>query len=104
VIASKTPFDLSGLVPETTVRARPAVTWRELDGEAVLLDLEHGRYFTLNRAGSRLWRTLGKRRTLSSLQQDLVENFDVDAETAWNDLVELVRDLDHHALVVLDRA
>lgn len=50
------------------IRSLDRVVYRELtDGEAVLLDLETGGYFGLNRVGSVVWKQMGDGVALSEL-------------------------------------
>lgn len=61
--------------------------------EAVLLDLRRGTYFTLNPTAAWLWTRIEAGATLAELRDGLVASHDVDAATAWADLVALVAEL-----------
>jgi len=78
------------LAPATRVARRPQVVWRELDGEAVLLDLESEVYFGLDLVGTRIWSLLEADRPLGEVHRLLLAEYEVGAEEAWRDLVELV--------------
>ncbi len=56
----------SPLAPTTRFRPKPNVLVRELGGEAVLLDIETGRYFGLNATGVRIWALLGEGEELAT--------------------------------------
>ena len=43
---------------DSRVTIGPDVVFRELDGEAVILNLETGLYFGLNEMGTRIWQRL----------------------------------------------
>ncbi len=51
------------------------ITWQELDGEAVVLDLAGSRYFSLNRTGTILLELMREDRELSELVDALVCEF-----------------------------
>ena len=45
----------------------PDVVFRDLDGEAVILDLVSGTYFGLNEVGTRVWRLVDEGRDPSQI-------------------------------------
>lgn len=62
------------------------VTWREIDGETVILDLSTSTYLKTNESGSTLMRLLADDRSLTELIDGLVENFDITSEQARADV------------------
>ncbi|HYG65353.1 MAG TPA: PqqD family protein [Thermoanaerobaculia bacterium] len=89
--------------PETRVRPRGDVLFRDLGGEAVLLDPEAGTYFGLNEVGTEIWSLLAEGTPLGEAHVRLVRTYDAPADEVWEDLVALVRDLVGSRLVeVLD--
>lgn len=69
------------------------VVWTAVDGEAVLLDLDGGCYFSLNAVGTVIWEMLDGTRSLAVVHEAICRRFAVEAETAWEDLVALVHRL-----------
>jgi len=93
--------------PDTVLRHRPGVLFRDLAGEAVLLDPEAGIYFGLNEVGTRAWNLFGPPEagtgaTLAAVHAALLEEYDAPPERIWDDLLALVRDLLAHRLVEID--
>lgn len=78
------------LEPGTRIRRRPRVVWRELAGEAVLLDLDGERYFGLDEVGTRVWTLIEEPRALAEVHGALLAEYAVGADELWRDLVELV--------------
>ena len=74
-----------------------------MDGEAVLLDLSTGRYYTLNRVGSVIWEHCTGHHTISDIQAVLCDRFDVAPERALEDLISLVNDLIQEGLLQQER-
>ena len=69
------------------------VVYREIDGEAVLLDLGSGRYFGLNAVGTRAWAVLAGGGSVDDAIAAIAAEFDApDAEIA-GDVRALVSDL-----------
>jgi hypothetical protein len=93
-----------GEVPEgiwqTLVTRHPDVHWTELDDEAVLLHLENGTYYTLNRVGTLIWSQFTGDRPLEDIARGLGERFDMDASVLRRDLLDLVGRLRQEGLVV----
>jgi hypothetical protein len=82
----------------STLRIRPDVVFRQLDDEAVLLDLKSGTYFGLNTVGTRVWQLLGEQATLSSVLDTLVAEYDVPRDELERDLLSLSQELCTHGL------
>jgi hypothetical protein len=75
------------------------VTWRALEGESVLLNLETGIYFTLNGTGTTAWELFDGATSLVEIEQILCQRFDVEPEQARSDLAELTGELQREGLV-----
>jgi hypothetical protein len=90
---------MSRLTLDSTVRRSPDVVFRELDGEAVLVNLNRGTCFTLDRVGTRIWQLLGQPSSLSDILQELTSEFEVEEAAAANDLLDVVADLVARELV-----
>jgi hypothetical protein len=90
------------LSPATVVCRSQAARAARAGDDLVLLHLERGRYSTLNTTGALLWERIGDGATLGELRDALVEAFEVDEETAWRDVVELVGELEAEGLIVLE--
>lgn len=86
---------------ETANRLRrgPHVTSAEVQGEAVLLDLQQGKYYSLNHTGAAVWELLSQPRTWTELYEALFDRFEVEPETLRSDLSTLLDDLRRHGLV-----
>lgn len=78
------------------------VVFRELEGEAVLLNLESGTYFGLDAVGTRIWQLIEQFGALAAVLDRIVSEFDVSAAEAETDLLELVRQLAARGLVELE--
>ena len=72
----------------------------ELHGEAVLLDLASGRYFSVNRSGAVLLRLLRSGAPRAALPAALVTAFGIDAEAARKDVDDWIERLSSRGLLV----
>lgn len=75
------------------------VTWRLLEDESVLLDLDTGVYFTLNETGTAAWDLFDGTTSLTEIGEILCRRFNVGLEQVRSDLVELTGTLQREGLV-----
>lgn len=87
------------LTPGTVLVAAREQVSAEVEGEAVILGLADGVYYGLDGVGARVWELLREPRSLAELRDTVVAEYDVDADTAWRDLLELLGDLAARRLV-----
>ena len=78
------------------------VLWRELDGEAVLLDPAEGCSYNLNRVGTLIWKLLDGNHTVTDIASAICIEFDVEQDQAVQDMELLLDDLGNHKLLVSD--
>lgn len=81
------------------VTIAPDVVFRDLDGEAVVLNLQTGMYFGLNEVGTRMWTLIAEDGRLQRVFDALREEYDVSPDVLEADLLELVRQLQAKGLV-----
>lgn len=74
---------------------------REVEKEAVLLNLATQSYYNLNPVGARMLQLLTGSPSIEQAYTTLVSEYDADPQTLKNDLLELVEQLLAQGLVVL---
>ena len=75
------------------------LTWRELDGEAVILNLTTSTYLSTNGVGVFLLRLLQEDRSADALVAALLTEYEIDADTATRDAEAFVASLDAQGLL-----
>jgi hypothetical protein len=78
---------------ESSVAISEDVLSRDLEGEAVILNLESGTYFGLDKVGTRIWSLLQKNGSLRRVFEAAQDEYDVDPEMLERDLLRLVQEL-----------
>ena len=68
---------------------REEVVFRELGGEAVLLNLKTGSYFGLDPVGTRVWQLLVEHGSVAQVMDVMLGEYDIDRERLEHDLLEL---------------
>ncbi|HEY4929189.1 MAG TPA: PqqD family protein [Acidimicrobiales bacterium] len=76
-----------------------AISWREVDGEVIALDVESGEYLSLNGSGRILWMALVEPVSIEELGKLLTEQFGVSADIASADASAFVSDLVERSLL-----
>lgn len=69
------------------------VLFRELDTEAVLLNLKTGVYFGLNPVGTRAWQLFAEHHVLARVVDLMLDEFEVERDVLEQDLLDLSRQL-----------
>jgi hypothetical protein len=77
-------------IDSCSLRVSDDVVFRELDGEAVILNLESGIYFGLDKVGTRIWQLVEEHRDLRTVLGALEQEYDAPAERLEQDLIGLV--------------
>jgi hypothetical protein len=91
-------------VSNRNIRATPApsVIYTEMESEeAVLLNLDTQKYYSLNQTGACIWRSMGEGKTIDQIARDLEKRFDVDSKLARQSVIELLEALAADKLVAL---
>jgi len=78
------------------------VLFRELDGEAVILNLSTGTYYGLDQTGTRMWALLAEHGTLRAAYDILLAEYEVCEAQLAEDLLALVDKLVSHGLLRYD--
>jgi Coenzyme PQQ synthesis protein D (PqqD) len=86
---------------DTRVAIHEDAVFRELDGEAVVLQLDAGMYFGLDPVGTRLWQLIEVHGTLRPVFEAALTEFDVAPDILEHDLLDLVSTLAEKRLVVV---
>lgn len=90
------PVTLSDLV-----RRAPGALSAEIDGEVVALDIAKGVCYGLDAIGARIWSLIAETTPAGDVCATLVGEYDVDAETCRNDVLDLFADLRAEGLITV---
>jgi len=84
-------------------RVRPNtqdVAAKVLDGEAIMINLTLGTYYSLDRVGTVVWELIERGHSLKRVVEAVTSRFDVSPETAGADLQRLVGEMLEEGIVV----
>ena len=78
----------------------PALAWREIENETVIISPAESVMHELNDTGSLLWRSIDGRRSAEDLAALLAEQYEVPAQVALADTLELLDELSRRRLLI----
>ena len=71
----------------------------EADGELIALDVEKGTCYGFNRTATRIWQLLEQPRTIGSLRDALLEEFDVERTRCERELLEALAQMSRDGII-----
>ncbi len=75
------------------------VLFTSMGEDAVLLHIERGDYYSLNKVGSRLWVLADGSKSIADLASLITQEFEISREVAEKDIMELAEQLVSEGLV-----
>lgn len=84
------------------VSRRNDIDTTDLNGEIVMMDLEKGRYFSLNGVGSRIWEIIEEPIGINKIVDCLLEEYDVNRNECEENVLEFLGKLDDANIICVD--
>jgi len=78
----------------------PALAWREIDGETVIISPNDSVMHELNDTGSFLWKNIDGKKSAVELAELLLENYEVTPDIALSDTQALLEEMSSRKLLV----
>jgi len=79
------------------------VVWRTIDGEDVILSLDIGHCYGLNKTGSFAWNMFVEKRIPQEVSERFFEKFKISSKIAGDDIRSLVTRLEKEALLLKEK-
>jgi hypothetical protein len=77
------------------------VAAKVLDGEAIIINLSNGTYYSMDRVGGLIWEMIERRESLAATVAAIMARYDVSPERAQGDVQRLADQLIREGLVIL---
>ena len=87
------------LTLDSTVKLANDVIFQDLDGEAVLLNMQTEIYFGLDAVGTRIWHLLQQHGVVRLVVQPLLDQYDIGEDQLQKHLLEFIEKLQSKGLV-----
>lgn len=78
-----------------------ALAFRIIEGEAVVLNLDSGLYYSLNEVGSKIWNLCDGTHNIKDITAAVCKEFEVEPGTAERDILEVMDDLVKEELLII---
>jgi hypothetical protein len=89
------------LTSEARINRAQSATWREVDGQVVIISVDSARVRLLNGVGGFVWARCDGR-ALASIAEEVGRAYDVNPEVARDDVERFVRDLAARGMIVVE--
>ena len=86
---------------ESTISKNPQIISSKMDDEVVMMSVEKGNYYGLNRVGSEIWEKLTEPLTVSLLCDKLLQEFDVEKEQCEREVITYLEKLVSEGLILV---
>lgn len=87
---------------ESIVRKNIEIDDADLDGEKVMMNLDKGKYFSLNEVGSRIWTIISTSMSIKGITDILIKEYDVDYETCKVEVIKFIKKLYEDDLIEIN--
>jgi hypothetical protein len=81
------------------VKLSDQALFKELDEGAIALNLQTGKYYSMNSVGRRMWTLLAEENSLNEVRNVIVSEYDASPERVDEDLKELIAGLETAGLL-----
>lgn len=93
------------ITPQNRLRPNGAeVAAKVLDGEAIMINLSNGMYYSMDKAGGLIWEMIAEGHTLAEVTQAIASHYEVSPEQASADVQRIARELIQENLVIVSDA
>ena len=79
-----------------------AVAAKVIDGEAIIMDLTSGAYYSMTGVGAVIWECIERELSHAAILDEIMTRYKVDASTARSDLDMLIQSLRADGLVIVE--
>ncbi|MFS0870091.1 lasso peptide biosynthesis PqqD family chaperone [Paenibacillus xylanilyticus] len=71
----------------------------DMGGEKVMMSIQSGKYYNLGSTGGRIWDLLAEERTLADLVEVLASEYEIDADTCHEQVVQFLEHMSREGLI-----
>jgi hypothetical protein len=87
---------------DSVVSVAEGITVADLDGEAIILDINSGQYFGLNKVGAEILSLIKEPRTVDEVIDRIAVQFEADRGRVQDDVLTFIQDMSEAKLVRMD--
>jgi hypothetical protein len=87
------------LTKDTVISQTPGLIAAELDGQKVMMSIENGKYYNLDKVGSRIWELIEKPQKVQDVVAELLVEYEVDVEQCQADVLTFLEKMAREGLI-----
>lgn len=88
------------ITKESVFQTAEGISWRDIKGELIVLQLASGEYFSFNEIGRLAWIALAEQKSISQVIEAVLAEYDVSLAQAEADVVAFVQGLLANKLLI----
>jgi hypothetical protein len=92
---------MQSVTAETLIKRSKQITWRQVEDETILLNLENGEYYSLNQLGSKIWKIIGTDKKVKEIAAIISKEYTVNYARVIQDTINFIKQLSKHNLLEL---
>ena len=89
------------LSTQSVIIKNKSILENEIDGEKIMLNIDNGEYYGLDKIASRIWELADNKISIENMIRQLLEEYEIDYETCKNDVLEFLDELIKKKLIVI---
>lgn len=78
------------------------ISWRDVNGETIILNLKTGEYFTLNDTGKILWKGICESQKPSEIVLSLANEYNIDYKEVERDVLDFISGLLQKEVLIME--
>ena len=87
---------------DSVISRNPQIISSKMDNEVVMMNIEKGNYYGLNRVGSEIWEKMSEPLTFTALCETLLQEFNVEKEQCEKEVAAYLEKLVNEGLILVD--
>lgn len=76
--------------PDTVIQRNKDIPFNQIDGEVVMLSVENGEYYGMNKIGSRIWKMVEEPISIKELIKRLIVEYKVSEDQCKKDTLDFI--------------
>lgn len=87
------------ITAKSIIRRNPDIIHTDMDGETVMMSMEQGEYYGLDKTASTIWNMLEEGLTVAQICESLCRKYDVPAQQCEADTIPFLQDMAAHDVI-----
>ncbi len=86
----------------TTVQRNEKMIDASIDGETVMMSIEHGLYYGLDSVASKIWQLIEKPKSVANICYHLQQSYDINEQQCQQEVIGFLKKLNQNDIIALN--